>query len=263
MQCYRKFPAANNSMDKRGGVKIFRRKFFVSQCRKLSRGNLFVLCFRKLPAAQKNMDKKGGYHDFPSKNFCLRVPKFFVVENFCAVFQKISGSGKLYVLERWVSRCYVEKFLSHNAENSQLSKGNHLCCVSVKFRWRETLWVTGEYQDFPSRFFCLTTPKTFAGGSYCVVFQKNSRSEKDYGLKRGVSRSSVEKFFVSESRNFVGENFCAVFQKISGSEKLYGLESGLSRFSIEGFLYHNRENFGKGTILCCVSENFRWRKYYG
>ena len=46
------------------------------------------------------MVKKGGYHDFPSKNFCLRVPKFFVVENFCAVFQKVSGSGKLYVLER-------------------------------------------------------------------------------------------------------------------------------------------------------------------
>ena len=75
MLCFRKFPSAKNSMDKRGGVKIIHRKFFVSQCRKLSRGNLFVFCFRKLPAAQKIMDKKVGYHDFPSKNFCLRVPK--------------------------------------------------------------------------------------------------------------------------------------------------------------------------------------------
>ena len=35
---------------------------------------------------------------------------------------------------------------------------------------------------------------------------------------------------------------------------------GVSRFSVESFLYHNPENFGKGTLLCCVSENFRYRK---
>ena len=39
---------------------------------------------------------KGGYQDFPSKTFCLTVPKNFVVETFCAVFQKISGSEKVF-----------------------------------------------------------------------------------------------------------------------------------------------------------------------
>ena len=50
------------------------------------------------------MDEWGGgggeggreYHDFPSKIFCLTVPKNFVGEPFCAVFQKISGSEKVY-----------------------------------------------------------------------------------------------------------------------------------------------------------------------
>ena len=33
--------------------------------------------------------------DFLSKIFCLTVPKKFVGEPFCAVFQKISGSEKV------------------------------------------------------------------------------------------------------------------------------------------------------------------------
>ena len=80
------------------------------------------------------------------------------------------------------------------------------------------------YQDFPSKIFCLTLPKILAREPQCVVLQKNSGSEIDYGLGRGVSRSSVERFLSqsAESFGFVGENFCAVFQKISGSEKLYG-----------------------------------------
>ena len=43
-----------------------------------------ILCFR------------GLCHDFPSKIFCLTVPEKFVGEPFCAVFQKISGSEKVY-----------------------------------------------------------------------------------------------------------------------------------------------------------------------
>ena len=55
MLCLRKFPVANNSMDKRGG----------------------------------------GSQDFPSEKFCFTMPNFFVGEHFCAVFEKISGSEKL------------------------------------------------------------------------------------------------------------------------------------------------------------------------
>ena len=52
---------------------------------------------------RKNLWIRGGrggggreYHDFLSKVFCLTVPKIFVGEPFCAVFQKISGSQKVY-----------------------------------------------------------------------------------------------------------------------------------------------------------------------
>ena len=56
--------------------------------------------------------------------FCLAVPKKFAGEPFCAVFQKISGSEKVYGQELegggGVSRFSVENFLSLSAE---------------KFRW--------------------------------------------------------------------------------------------------------------------------------
>ena len=48
------------------------------------------------------MDKKVGEEEeegsitILSKFFCLTVPKNFVEEPFCAVFQKISGSEKVY-----------------------------------------------------------------------------------------------------------------------------------------------------------------------
>ena len=78
MLCLRKFPVANNSMDKR----------------------------------------RGGSQDFPSEKFCFTMPNFFVGEPFCAVFQKNSGSQKDLGLEiGGVSRFSVETLLSHNAEN--------------------------------------------------------------------------------------------------------------------------------------------------
>ena len=38
----------------------------------------------------------GEYQAFPSKVFCLTLRKNSVGEPFCAVFQKISGSEKVY-----------------------------------------------------------------------------------------------------------------------------------------------------------------------
>ena len=85
-----------------------------------------------------------GYQDFPSKVFCNTTPKTLAREPLCVVFQKASGSEKDNGYEGGrggVSRFSVEKFLSHNAENFR--KGTFLFCVSIKIRWRETLWVTG------------------------------------------------------------------------------------------------------------------------
>ena len=66
-----------------GGITIFRRKFFVSQCRNISWASL--QCLRKF-ALSKKFRHNGGYHKFPSKIFCLTVPKNFVEEAFCSVF---------------------------------------------------------------------------------------------------------------------------------------------------------------------------------
>ena len=52
-----------------GYVTIFRRNFFVSQCRKLSFGNPSMPCFRKFLVAKKFMDKKGGVSNFSIENF--------------------------------------------------------------------------------------------------------------------------------------------------------------------------------------------------
>ena len=43
-----------------------------------------------------NLRFKGLSHDIPSKLFLLTVTKHFVKEPLCAVFQKISGSEKVY-----------------------------------------------------------------------------------------------------------------------------------------------------------------------
>ena len=57
-----------------------------------------MLCFRKFPLAKKFMDKSGGrgLSKFSFSIFCPTVPKDFVGEPFCAVFQTISGSQKVF-----------------------------------------------------------------------------------------------------------------------------------------------------------------------
>ena len=67
-------------MDKRGHITSFRRKFLVSQCRKISWASL--KCFRKFRVS-KNFMHTRGYHVFPSKSFCLTVPKTFVRKSYC------------------------------------------------------------------------------------------------------------------------------------------------------------------------------------
>ena len=66
-----------------GYVTMFRRNFFVSQYRNISKRNPFRLCFRKVLVAKKFMDKmEGEVSRFPSKMFCLTVPKSAVEEYF-------------------------------------------------------------------------------------------------------------------------------------------------------------------------------------
>ena len=78
----------------------------------------------------------------------------------------------------------------------------------------------GEYQNFPSKIFCLTVPKKFVGEPFSVSL--NSGIEKILFF-RGLGHDFLSNFFcLTVPKNFVEEPFYAVFQKISGSEKIYG-----------------------------------------
>ncbi len=58
-------------------------------------GNL-LCCVSEHFRFRKFMDEIGGVAGFSVEFSCLRVPKNFVEGPFCAVFQKISGSEKVY-----------------------------------------------------------------------------------------------------------------------------------------------------------------------
>ena len=85
------------------------------------------------------------------------------------------------MLQRVMSRFSVENFLSHSTETFR--RGTFLSCVSENFRKPKILWIRreGEYQDFPSKIFCLTVPKRFVEEPFYAVFQKLSVGEKLYG----------------------------------------------------------------------------------
>ena len=88
------FPIAKKFMDKKGGsVKIFRRKLFISQCRRVWQGNPLVYTKfgnRKFFLLERVISR------FSVENFCLLVPKLLAGEHFGAVFQNCSGSEKIF-----------------------------------------------------------------------------------------------------------------------------------------------------------------------
>ena len=91
----RKFLFSKSFIDEKGGITFFRRKFLVSQCRKISWASL--QCFRKF-GVSKNFRHNRGYHNFPSKIFCLTVPKNIVKEPFSVSL--ISGIKKMLRVNR-------------------------------------------------------------------------------------------------------------------------------------------------------------------
>ena len=117
-----------------------------------------------------------------------------------------------------IKRFSVEKFLSHSAE--KFRRGVESFSVSLN-SGSEKVWIRGggeggEYQDFPSKNFCLTVPKISVGELFTVAI--NSGIEKVL-IRGGVSRFSVE-VFVSLYRKISLEN-TLVFQKKSFIENFH------------------------------------------
>ena len=75
---------------------LFVESFLSHRTKKLRRRTL--LCFRIFLESENFMDSRveGDYKDFLSEVFRRTVPKSFIAEPFCAVFEKISGSDKVY-----------------------------------------------------------------------------------------------------------------------------------------------------------------------
>ena len=153
---------------------------------------------------------------FPSKKFCLTVPKNFVGEPFSVSI--ISGIEKFYASEGYVT-IFCRNFLSRSTE--KLCRGTLLCCVSESFRYGISLWIRrGEYQNFPSKIFCLTVPKNFVGEPFSVSLISGIGKNLCF---RGLCHDFPSKIFcLTVPKHFVEEPFYAVFQKISGGEKVYG-----------------------------------------
>ena len=153
-------------------------------------------------------DKRGGgYHDFLSKLFCLIVhsteklrrgtllcfTKFLVPKKF--MDKRGGGGGKKY--QNFLSKM----FLSHSAE--KIRRGTLLCCVSENFRWRKSLSIRrGEYQDFPSKFFCLTVPKNAVGEPFSLSLFSGIEKVLMRGWGGAVSRFSVENFLSHSAEKF-------------------------------------------------------------
>ena len=66
-----------------------------------------------------------------------------------------------------VSRLSVKNFLSHSAENFV---GEPFCAVFQKKSGSEKVngWQRGNYQDFPSKTFCITVTRNFVGKPFSV-----------------------------------------------------------------------------------------------
>ena len=79
---------------------------------------------------------------------------------------------------------------------------------------------------------------------------------------RGISQFSIKNLLSHSTEKLRGEHFC-VSQNFWYRKNLWikrgrrmGRKEGISRFSVKNFSSHRADIIRRGTILCCVSENF-------
>ena len=151
------------------GITIFRRKFFVSQCRKLLWSSL--QCFRTVGILKNSMHTR-GYHVSTSKLFGLKVPKNCVREYYC-FWEKILVS-KSFMDEKARITFMLLKILVSQCR--KISWASPQCFRKIGVL-KKSMHTRG-YHVFPSKLFGLTVPKTFVG--IPSMFQKNWGIEKFY-----------------------------------------------------------------------------------
>ena len=82
---------------------------------------------------------RGLCHDSPSKIFCLTMPKKFAEEPFCAVFQKSSGSEKIYGQEGGKCQNFPSKFFCLKVPKNFVGEPSSLSLISGI----EKVWMRG------------------------------------------------------------------------------------------------------------------------
>ena len=205
------------------GIAIFRRKLFVSQCRKTSWASLqcfrkfgvsekfmhnrgyhnfltknfgltgwkitwaFLQCFRKFGVSKKFMHNR-GYHKFPSKKFCLTVPKIFV--GIPSMFQKVWAIGIILCIIGGIT-CFRRKFF--------VSQCRKISWASLqwfrKFEVSKNFMNNRGYHNFPTKIFLSHSVEKFCGHPFNV--SENLGYRKNLCITRGYHKFP-SKFFVSQ-----------------------------------------------------------------
>ena len=141
------------------GVSRFSVENFLSHITKKFRWET-LRCFRKFRVSQNSMHKKGISLNSVEKFLSHSADK---IRRRTLCFERILVS-KIFKQKRGEG---IENFQAKEGE--ALRSGTLLCCVSENFRQPKSLWIRkGEYQDFPSKIFCLTVPKNIVGEPFCV-----------------------------------------------------------------------------------------------
>ena len=107
----------------------------------------------------------------------------------CSLF---SRTEKVWTREGGLSRFSVDFFLCHSAGvfHRESFTVALISCI-------EKVWISeGEHQDFPSKLFCFTVPKTFVGELFSAVFRKISGSENVYVKEGAKYQDFLSEFFV-------------------------------------------------------------------
>ena len=186
------------------------------------------------------MDKKGGISRVSVENFLSdSTETHFVAEPYCAVFQRISISEKVYGKEGvGVSSFSVNVFLPDSA--GKFRSGTLPCCVSENFQQQKCLQIgkRGKYQDFPSIFFsCHTVEKCRRG--FLQSFNNFGDGESLEEKVRGrVSIISVESFLSHSAGMFQRATFRVSL--ISGIENFNAPEVCVTIFCREFFVSQYR-----------------------
>ena len=153
----------------------------------------------------------------------------FSVENFLShsveKYRRATPQGvtNFEYRKRLCFRGYVTKFcrnfLSHSTETFRRGTRNPSVLFFRKFvvAKKFTVKKAGEYQNFPSNFFCLKVPKIFVGEPF--ILPLISRIEKFYASK-GYVKIFCRNFFVSQYRNISLRNPSVLcFRKVLVAKK--------------------------------------------